>query len=398
MNFRRSVLGEIAIRSGVSFAGVDVSSLLRRLILFDDVVIKSFRLREIPTLVRAFGKTGLADLLKSGTLKLACEFTVLAGDFSRGGIRSNPLEHFSFGIVDIADREGILKSELRASQGVPGLNNRERSALEELVWSALVRPHGTYGKDLLAQVEADLRANTPALKAALVEQLRQQTYAPAATTQVTIAVVEPSARVFKINNNLTGALGFSPEKAHGLLQSAVFAVANLNHRLGEMEAYSAITGFSESEAPLLFGKLAGILEPLNPAVSEEQFKRVVQIAGLPDLNGTVRIDVDALLKIRDSAECREFREWLTTLPDVSDAEIKHMVAGLRAKLTTIFSGTVGRAVRFAATTGVGLVPGAGLVLGPVASAIDSFLIDRVLPRSGIVAFLAVKYPSLFVSS
>jgi hypothetical protein len=110
-----------------------------------------------------------------------------------------------------------------------------------------------------------------------------------------------------------------------------------------------------------------------------------------------RIDVDALLKTRNSSECREFREWLCTLPDVSDSDIRKMVAGVRNKAASLVSSVAGRVVRFAATTGIGLIPGAGLIAGPAVGAIDSFLVDRVLPRSGVVAFLTETYPSLFVS-
>ena len=57
----------------------------------------------------------------------------------------------------------------------------------------------------------------------------------------------------------------------------------------------------------------------------------------------------------------------------------------------------GKLVRLAATTGIGLIPVVGPIAGAAAGAIDSFLVEKVLPRSGIVAFLTETYPSLFVS-
>jgi hypothetical protein len=164
-----------------------------------------------------------------------------------------------------------------------------------------------------------------------------------------------------------------------------------------MEAYASLTGFLESEAALLFGKMAGIIAPQNPKIAEEQFKRVIEIADIPDFKPGQRVDVEKLMKIRESAECRDFRGWLSTAEDVSDATIRDMATGMKNKVATLAGGTGGRVVRFAATTLVGLIPGAGLVLGPAAGAIDSFLVERVLPRSGILAFLTDTYPSLFVS-
>jgi hypothetical protein len=68
MNVRQSVLGEVAVRSGLRLSAVDIGSLVRRLILFDKVIVKSFRLREMPVLVRAFGKDGFGERVRIGLL------------------------------------------------------------------------------------------------------------------------------------------------------------------------------------------------------------------------------------------------------------------------------------------------------------------------------------------
>jgi hypothetical protein len=399
MNVRQSVLGEVAVRSGLRLSGVDVGSLVRRLILFDKVIIKSFRLREAPVLVRAFGKDGFGELIRIGLLRFSCEFTNLILDLSRNGVRHVPLEHFSFaklGVTD-PDRERELRKELIALQSISGLKNRERASLEEAIWDSLVRPPKTFADDLLAQLDGDLRANTPALRQAVLARLKARLATHEISAEVRLEVVETAQRVFHIKNDLAARYGFSPQEVRDLLQQAVAAVANLGHRLTEMQSYSAITGFLDTEAPLLFGKLSGLVAPLNPAAAEKQFKRVIELAELPDFKPGEKVDVQNLLKTRDSAECREFREWLSTLENVSDAEIKEMVAGLRSKMVSIAASPGGKLVRLAATTGIGLIPVVGPITGAVAGAIDSFLVDKVLPRSGIVAFLTETYPSLFVS-
>jgi hypothetical protein len=82
----------------------------------------------------------------------------------------------------------------------------------------------------------------------------------------------------------------------------------------------------------------------------------------------------------------------------TDQQISEMIGGVRNKLGSMLQSGIGRKVRFAVSTAIGLIPGVGLVAGPAASGIDSFLIDRVFPTSGVVAFLARTYPSLFVSA
>ncbi len=397
MNVRQSVLGEIAIRSGLRLAGVDLGSLVRRLILFDKVIVKSFRLREMPILVRAFGKDGFVELVKIGLLQFSCEFTALILDLSRNGIRHVPLEHFSFAKMESPNRDAYLRKELVALQSISGLKNAERAFLEETIWGSLVRPPTTFADDLLTQLDRDLRSNTPALRRAVSDRLKTKLGIPEVPTDLSIEVEEVSQRVFRIKNTLAASYGFSAQEAHSLLHEAVAAVANLDHRLTEMQAYSAITGFLDDEAPLLFGKLSGIIAPLSPESAERQFKRVIELAEVPDFKDDQRVDVQKLLKARDSAECREFREWLSTVDSATDAEVKDMVAGLRNKMASIAASPGGKLVRLAATTGIGLIPGIGVALGAAAGAADAFLVDKVLPRSGIVAFLTQTYPSLFVS-
>jgi hypothetical protein len=333
------------------------------LILFDRVVVKSFRLRELPLLVRAFGKTGIRELLATGVLKLSCEFTSVITDIHRNGVRSEPPEHFSFGIVTAADRDRDLRKELLRLQSVTGLKNDERSAIEQAVWSSLVRPPETFGTDLLRQVDIDLRTNSPALRAGILDQLSAVSRQfGMASCPLEIQVDEPRERVFHIKTGITRDFGLPPEETHLLLQRSVTGVVNLNHRLAEMQAYSALRGFLESEAPLLFGKLAGIISVQNPTPAEEQFKRVIEVAEVPDFKPGRKIDVERLMKIRDSAECRDFRRWLSTAEEISDDEIRALAGGMRNKLASLTASPGGKVVRLAATTLIGNIPVAGLVL------------------------------------
>lgn len=397
MEIRQSVLGEVAIHSGAQVSGVDLATLLRRLLLFDSVVIRSVRLREVRTLIRAFGQAGFLQLLNSGVLKMCFEVQMVITDVAHNGVRQQPLAHFTFGFGEISDRLGILKSELRCLQGIPGLKNAERAAMEETIINGLVRPPNDYGSQIVAQIDLDLRNNSPALRAAITTQLKV-CLGESAPQAFDLRVEETEKRVFRVVTNLAPSFGHSEQTLHEkILQPAIGAVANINQRIAEMCAYSSITGFSETDAPLLFGKLAGIIVPQNPQPLEEQFARVVTIANLPDLASSGRIDVDKLLKARESSECREFRAWLSKLENVSDKEVADMVASIRDKIGFMVRSDVGKVLRLAATTAVGLIPGAGLVLGPAAGAVDSFLVERLLPTSGVFAFLAKAYPSLFVS-
>jgi hypothetical protein len=394
MKAGQTILGEVTGRSKEGqIVGVDLATLVQRLLLFDTVVVKSRRLVEIPEFIRLFGKAGFLQLINAGVLKISCEFTTILGDPVRNGVRQVPLSHFTFGLVNVADREGELSSALRPLQGIAGLKNDERKAMEETIIQRLVRPSPDYGPQLLAQFESDLRNNTPALAAAIKNQL--QTQFAVYDRPFDIFVDETAERVFHLKSNLATVLGVSDRRVHDVLSLSAFAVAHLNQRLADMVAYSAISGFAESEAALLFGKLAGIIAPQNPRPLEEEFERVIRIAKLPNLLPNNKINVEALFKARDSLECREFRSWLSTLKPLSDAEIEEMVGGVRNKVTSIIQSGPAKTVRFAVATVIGLIPGYGPIAGAAAGAIDSFLINRLLPVSGVFAFLTKTYPSLF---
>jgi hypothetical protein len=72
-----------------------------------------------------------------------------------------------------------------------------------------------------------------------------------------------------------------------------------------------------------------------------------------------------------------------------------MIGGVRNKLGFLIRSGTGKIPRFAATSAIGMFPQGGLIAGPIAGALDSFLIDKVFKTSGVVAFLTKTYPSLY---
>lgn len=393
---QQTVFDEVTLQSADGqVIGVNLATLVQRLLLFDTVVVKSQRLVEIPEFIRSFGKAGFLNLLNSGVLKISYEIAQIIGDPVHDGVREQPLSHFAFGTVDFGNRERDLKFLLRTLQGIPALKNEERYALEETIIQGLVRPSPDYRPQLLTQFESDLRINTPALVAAIQNQLKIQL---GSEGPFNVSVEEKGERIFHVRNDLPARFGISDQKAHEILGRSVFAVAHLNQRLADMTAYSAISGFAESEAPLLFGKFAGIFAPQNPRPLEEEFKRVIRIADLPNVLPSSKIDVEALLKARDSIECREFRLWLSNLGPLSDLEIREMVSGVRNKAASVIQSGAARFARFMATTAIGLIHGYGPIACVIAGGTDAFLVDRMLRTSNVFAFLTKTYPSLFESA
>ena len=143
MHIGEAWIGEITTISGEDSITVDTAKLFRYLLLFDRVVIKSYRLREFNVLAGVLGLPGLFALLRSGTIRVLCHTLTMAqtGQSSIGG-RTMPLPYgsYSFRAVTQADRRYFLH---RCFQNVkPGhnLTYKESKRLKREIANRLVEP------------------------------------------------------------------------------------------------------------------------------------------------------------------------------------------------------------------------------------------------------------------
>ena len=203
-----------------------------------------------------------------------------------------------------------------------------------------------------------------------------------------------SLGVQSFSTNLKTLLNVEPEQEHAMLAKAVHAVTNLNQQIANMQQYNAISSFDESDAPLLFGKIAGVIAQYNPLIEEHSFLRVLEITDLPELLAFGRIDVKKLLTIRESIECREFRAWLSSADQLNDAELKRLLTGLRARAASLIASPAGKITRLAVNSALGLIPGYGTLVALAEGAVDTFLLEKLLPSPGALSFLTRSIPSV----
>jgi hypothetical protein len=172
------------------------------------------------------------------------------------------------------------------------------------------------------------------------------------------------------------------------------AIGRLNQRIADMKIYCALSGFREDEVTIFDGKLGFLEQTVSPDAQQSRLRRVLSLTKFPDLETSIlngKLDLMRLLEIRESPECRDFRHWLWSVGYFTDAELDERINGLRAKLSTFVHGAVGTAIRWISITAIGIYPPVGIPL----SAIDTFLLEKVLPKSGAITFLNDLYPSVF---
>lgn len=130
---------------------LDVNSLVQRLILFDTFILKSVRLRDLPSLLSIFGYGGLTNLLKTGALQLEC------GHLTSGEIRSTsshpteplPLGSFSFTIASPGDYKQFLSRCFTAIEPETKLAKKTYIKLKETIAEHMLLPPNTGGNRLV---------------------------------------------------------------------------------------------------------------------------------------------------------------------------------------------------------------------------------------------------------
>jgi hypothetical protein len=396
---------------------IDVAGLLTNLLLFDECVIHSQRLNEVPRLIELFNYRGLLELLKSGVLRfqpvrvMAVHIDEHAPDLNpkpgewqaKARLVLEPTEqfgaigHHKLSVVKIGEPATDIAEGLRVVDGLAGLSANRRQRLEQALAGAIPPLPEELWTNATEQTQADLDHGALGLAEAVQRCLRSVRGEPPRLETLQLAVHREDQVQVYVESNLTSDLGLRPEQAHMVIGNALLALARLNVRLGFMQAMSGISGFQDDESSFIQRKLDFVLRSLQPANRIERFSRLVQVGGLPDIASAIQsgaLDVDRLLEVRNSREGREFRAWLRNLEEGSEGEAVERVRSLRSRFGAALGSLPGRVTRFAAVTGVSTVP-IGAAAGIGIGALDQFLLDRLLPHSGPAAFMNRLYPSIF---
>lgn len=378
---------------------VDFSALVFRLLLFKKYILQSVRLLEFPAIINVFGIGGTIDLLNSGILKIHCDATsvgqtgqleILDERREKGLL---PLNSYSLSVITITDREKYLHRCLQEVQKRLPLSLKDIIKLKRVIIGALVEIPQQFGVDTVRQTQEDLRSGkTDLLKPLLLKTLREKQGLDLKPENLDVRIHSIDETDFAVETNLS-ALGLDEMARHKTVEIALLAMSGLNQRVEEMKAFSAISGCIDGESPFFIDRLGFLLRDLRPQIQEQEFQRVIEIAGIPEfLPRLDKIDVSQLLRVRESLELVEFRDWLHSSSALTDEEIGDRVKGLRSKLAGFASSPPAKVARFVSTTAVGLV---GTFAGVGIGLIDSFLIDNVLSKPGIWTFVNRLYPSIF---
>jgi hypothetical protein len=396
MDIGRRVIGASAVVSDDGkVTDVDISGLIRRLLLFDKYVLVSVRLGEFPVLARYMGYERLRDLLAAKLIEIRCECLQL-GQMGQPGMFGDPrlpLFSYRFNWIDAHDKTQYVHQCLQDLHGTPGLRNKQVIKLKGAIAGAIRPLPPDLRTQLFPPFQNELLNNNRLVKAAVEMEIRRKLHIGG--VPFSVAVHQEGEDIFRAETDLHHRAKISEAEGSRIIEVALLAVAGLSQSIGEMKVYSALSGFRDEELPLFRHKLDFLADATSTQNRERDFQRVMDITGLPEFstNGSA-VDVDKLLKVRDSIEAREFRDWLGGVGQADEKEIRERVDSLRVKVGLAVGGKTGKLMRFLVTNAVGLIPGQQ-IHSLILNALDQFLIDKLLPRSGVAAFVHELYPSIF---
>jgi hypothetical protein len=384
---------------------VDVTAILESLLLFNSYILQSARLTELPVLIRQVGFDNMLLLLESNSFNIHCDATVLAqtGQTATEARQEKgllPWSSYSFYRFGVRDREEFLVQCLAKVRSMTDLTAEQFDRLETAVRMRLVPVDDQAGSLRLETFRQDLRRNIPTISDAVAISLTDKMQYQVRPSDFTIRIHPLDESDFRVESDIGTRMGFDAQVTHLLIERALLSVSELNKRVECMQTYDALTGFRHQDLPLFESKIDFLIREIDPTAQARRLRRVIALTDVPDLGESVgngSLDMQRLLEIRESVECRAFRNWLKLTDRQTDDEVMEQFHPVRDRLLLFARGVPGKIIRWAASNAISLMA-AGPAPAVAFTTADSFIIDRLIPTPGPTAFLSVLYPSLFGTS
>ena len=375
--------------------------IIENLLLFDQYILNSIRLKELPTLVKLFGIEGLNYLFDNGALKLFAKSLTIGQTGQTKKLRSEkknkvlPKGYYSFSAIRQADKKRFLDDCLKEIEKIDFINKNEKERLKSMVYNNLIYYSSEAGEKILNQLIKDLRHNDFSIKIALTKILQKEKQIKVNPESFTINICQIDDVDFKVESDLQKIILTDINEYHNIMGRALLTIGGRNQKIYNMKNFNSLTSFREDEVQLFSSKLDFLAASFNPNNNKEIFKKILEIKDFPVLSNNFEennFNVDTFLKIRESKEFKEFQSWLWSINEVNEKELEERVNSYKQKLGELLRTPIGKTLRWVTNMGMGF---AGPILSETYGLLDSFIIDKVLKVDGAIVFINRKLPSIF---
>jgi hypothetical protein len=405
-DFRKRVVTNCVQVKSEGIVGFDIRKCYQHLLLYEDLVLKSGRLADLGHLVRQLGLETALDVIRADGVRILCQPYALARagepqvlDKRHGDVQLN---HLDYCIVEYGHSHNEwVESGFAEAFRIAGLTAGKARKFENVVRSKLIPERAAPLAEALASARADLLTGSVSVREAIRLSLwRKVGVGLPEIGTYTLNVDFVQGHGFSVSTNLPRVLTLPPASIAEVLNEGFLGAVGIHGLLDDMRTHAAMIDMQTDELPVLEARLANTARQYSSDEQDRRYTRVVDVLQLPDFTceaDALRADTKKLLEVRASEECRRFREWLFTAVDISDTELADMFTALRPRLGALVRSGPCKAIRWAFGNGVSLIPVAGPLLGAAIGAVDTFLLESVLPSRGPLAFLDNQYPSIFKS-
>ena len=391
VNIQRRVIGQSIVlgRNGQA-SGIDVDALIHRLLLFDGYVLRTVRFKEVPFLIKAFGYDQTIELLNSGLIEIRCEVHQIASQRD-AELKRRPKPEFCLVWVEAHNWDEYVATCLREVQSELGLPLSQWTQLERAIRNRIRQLRWDIKQEIASSYVSSV-ANSPEVLAECIRLAGRRRRLPIVFPEIEIHAERLDDDLTRVESNLRH-LRIPKDELWEVVRDGLMGIGSLEQAIGEMKNYEAIGGFGAEELPVFERKLSLVARVAYSEATERRAFRVARLTGMPLFDSAARIDMEKLLKARDSDELRAFRDWLASSDGVSDDRVRELLKGYRARLSTRLRSGSSTMARLMVEVTVGIVnPAAGIAL----SLLDVFLLEKLLPYCGPAAFVNKTFPSLFV--
>lgn len=340
--------------------------LAEKLLLYDTLVIPTHDCGIVPVLIAWLGLPLFEELLDEGAIQFCRLQSFVA--YSRGGglfmcrIEPGTEEEKSKSVFWGSTNQAV---ELQIRHAAPFIKKNYRpKIIEKVLKQTIEAPLGDFPKVIMKETYSDVK-HDPVLQAFFTRKQKKV--------------------------DLARLPGVEPKTLRILGQKPPNDEVEFLLRLGEINLELALASNLQclgiTTDPLAKRIIASKLRrnlhslPRNQLQDlQKHFCKILKLNKLPDIPSAVaneEIDFETIIKLRRSRKGQQFRRWLSSLNIQDPNEIEAMYLELLTKKHWSQSWPV-RTIRFIITASLdALLTNAGIPL-PVASALDSFILDQLL--------------------
>ena len=381
---------------------VNPGDLITNLILFETFIIHSFRLLEFPQLISIFGFESVIELLRSRSLKIHCTSNSL-GTLGTTEELFKKGKGYTFDFVEViaADPKDYVHGCFEGLRRKTSLSEKQFIKLKENIAnrfdSNASLPYGPDCPEAKAfrSLMEDLTSNVPNVKRAVALELKRRLGAEVAPADFSLRLHQIGESAVQADTNIAANFRVADDYAHNAINSALMRLVGISRTFAEMERHTALCGLNDQDFPLFAGKFEFLALEFSSDSQASQLRRVMEIRGFPNFEPLIQegsLRLEKILEMRKSKECQQFRDWLRGLDSVTDEEIRHQIESIRTTFGNFLARAPGKGLRWFVSSVIGLL---SVVGGPVVSALDTFIVQKLFPSSGPISFLNNSLPSAF---